>query len=365
MTAGGFRRVVVLSDCHFGETNALLARREVVEGLLSELEGLGGVDVLILLGDIWDLWRTGLEDAGTRGSSFFEALGEWRGKTEVVLVAGNHDAGLSYWCEERKTLDRMGWSMSPATEGTSLAAPGGCRVDGTPADLSRPPGPEEKAVPLTGAVLAAPGLVSRCGLSLEGLEMSLCYPFLTIEVSGRTFLFMHGHHLDYFSRSFWWAKTAWLARWVLRGSPGTSISDIDRLNRPFFELLGSTAAVPELREREYRFYAALRLLARLFRFQTGKGASPRRYTSVGENAGEAEEMLLEMLPGFIPDALVFGHTHRAGLEHVEVGATRVLMANCGCWLEDEEATAATYIVIDDAVRLRRLGDWEIAVALPG
>lgn len=353
---------MVISDCHFGEKNALLARREVVEELFSELEGLGGVDAVILLGDIWDLWRTGLEDAEAAGRVFFKALGERRGEAEVFLVPGNHDARLSFSCEERKILGRMGWSIFPGTGGGSLAVDGGGRAHDVHGDSACYPASFKGAFWAQHAALTSPDLASRCRLRLEDLEVELRYPFLALEIRGRRFLFMHGHHLDFFSRSFWWAKTAWLARWVLGRSPGISLSDIDRLNRPFFELLSSTAAVPELRAWEYRFYGLLRFLARLLRFQTAAGSSPRRYTSVGENAEEAEELLLRLLPGYIPHVLVFGHTHRAGMEHVEVGATRSLLANCGCWLEDDESTPATYLVIDDVIRLRRLGDWEIAVA---
>jgi len=39
-----------------------------------------------------------------------------------------------------------------------------------------------------------------------------------------------------------------------------------------------------------------------------------------------------------------------------------LMANCGCWIDSEEM-CSTYVVIDEEVRLRRLGDWEIPMQL--
>jgi hypothetical protein len=140
------------------------------------------------------------------------------------------------------------------------------------------------------------------------------------------------------------------------------LSDIDRLNRPFFELLTSTAVVPEIRQMEYRAYRFLRLLARLLRFHTGAGRSPRRYTAVGENVPEAAELLSGLLPGYLPDVFVFGHTHRAGLERVWVGGRRLLLANTGCWLEEEDGNSpGTYLVLDGAVRLRRLSDWEIEV----
>jgi predicted phosphodiesterase len=140
-----------------------------------------------------------------------------------------------------------------------------------------------------------------------------------------------------------------------------ALSDLDRLNKPFFELLTQTAHVPELRAWEYRFYALLRYLARILRFDSKSGGSPRRYTSVEQNAEEAMGLLQEFLPGFIPDVFVFGHTHRAGFSRIRVGQRSVLLANSGCWLEDDGGgTGGTYLVIDDKVRLRCLGEGEVS-----
>jgi hypothetical protein len=39
------------------------------------------------------------------------------------------------------------------------------------------------------------------------------------------------------------------------------------------------------------------------------------------------------------------------------------MANSGCWVEADGDTAMTYLVVDDAVHLRRLGGEEITLPL--
>ncbi|MBC7247976.1 MAG: metallophosphoesterase family protein [Actinobacteria bacterium] len=331
------RRLVVLSDTHFGHEGAVLSSGDKIGAFLEELSGLDGVDALVLLGDVWDLWWAGLPEASRAGERFFRALGEWAAGRQVFMVPGNHDFHLVSFGEERRQWRRLGW------EGES----------GEPSRAG-----EDRRSTVAGVSRWMRGEGSRvCGLPLQTF-----YPFLHLEVGGRTLLLMHGHHLDFFTRSFWWAKTAWLAHWVLGRSRGISLGDLDRLNRPFFELLTSTARVPELLAWEYTFYRLIRFSMRLLRFQSKKGASPGRFKSVVENAPEVRELLKTMLPGHIPDLFVFGHTHRAGLHGMRVGAGRVLLANCGCWLEDGgDNTTATYLVIDEAVRLRRLGDWEVSV----
>ncbi|MGQ9476138.1 MAG: metallophosphoesterase [Actinomycetota bacterium] len=344
-----FRRVVVLSDIHFGERGALLEEPRVVDALLRELEELGGVDLLVLLGDTWDLWKTGLREAHAAGSGFYRRLRHWRGAGDLAVVAGNHDYHLALLCAEEILGRVIGWRFSPF-----------------PQDIPSPRGKRRGATGSAGnPLIPLPECPEKCFLEIDGLRFRFAYPFLSLRVSGKDVLLMHGHHLDFFTRSFWWAKTAWLARWVLGRSRGIALSDIDRLNRPFFEILTGTAVIPEIRRLEYGTYRLLRLISRLLRFQTAKGRSPRRYTSVGENRHEAKRLLSELLPGHLPDIFVFGHTHRAGLEHTLVGERPVLLANPGCWLEEEDGgSPGTYLILDGTARLRRLSDWEIEVA-PG
>ncbi len=328
----GLRRIAVLSDCHFGDAGALLAREELVERLLAELASLPGLDLLVLLGDVMDLWSGDFTTAAAAASHLFRGLAARGVARDHVMVPGNHDYHLWAAGEDRRSRSRAGWEE---VEGVSV---------GTDADRAGGPG----------VYLAA------------GLPLWTHYPLLSVEVAGRSLLLMHGHHLDFFSPSFWWAKTAWLARGLLGGSRGIALSDIDRLNKPFFELLTQTARVPELRAWEYRFYAVLRFFTRLLRFQSKAGASPRRLVSVEQAGGEVEEMLRRLLPGHIPDLFVFGHTHRAGFSRIDVGGRRLLVANSGCWVEGSgEETPMTYLVIDERVRLRRLGGEEVAVGYGG
>ncbi len=328
--AESLRRVVVLSDLHLGDDSALLVREELVERLFAELSALGDIDMLVLLGDVWDLWSTGFAAAARAGNAFFTALAAWGAPGECLLVAGNHDYHLWTACDERRVRREMGWEEV-----------------------------EEVSISLAQERARAERLCM-----VHDLPLWMYYPILSLEVAGKKVLLTHGHHLDFFSRSFWWAKTSWLARWILGRSRGICLSDLDRLNRPFFELLTQTAHVPELRAWEYRFYGLLRFFARMLRFQSKSGASPRRLTSVEQNTGEARTLLRDLLPGYIPDLFVFGHTHRAGFSRIAVGRQPVMIANSGCWVKGSgDETDMTYLVIDGAVRLRRLGGEEITQTL--
>lgn len=344
---GELDRVVVLSDIHFGERGALLREPRLIGNLFGELQKLGEVDLLVLLGDTWDLWRTGLREAHAAGSEFINRLRLWGGVRDLAVVAGNHDYHLGLLFAEEIMKRVIGWRFSPLPQ--DIPSPRGkrCGADGSTSNPLMPP----------------PVCPEICFLEIDGLRFRFAYPFLSLRVAGKDVLLMHGHHLDFFTRSFWWAKTAWLARWVLGRSRGIALSDIDRLNRPFFELLTGTAVIPEIRRLEYGTYRLLRLIPRLLRFQTSKGRSPRRYTSVGENRHEAKRLLSELLPGYLPDIFIFAHTHSAGLERAQVGERPVLLANPGCWIEEgDKGSPGTYLVLDRTVHLRRLSDWEIEMA---
>ncbi|MBN2026324.1 MAG: metallophosphoesterase, partial [Actinobacteria bacterium] len=209
MGGENLHRIVVLSDMHFGDENALLVSEELVEQLFAEMSALGDIDMLVLLGDVWDLWSTGFAAATRAGAFFFAALSAWGVPRDCLLVAGNHDYHLWTACDERRLRREMGWEE---VHEVSIAL-----------------APWERA--------------GKRVCLVRDLPLWMHYPFLTVEVGGKEVLLTHGHHLDFFSRSFWWAKTSWLARWILGRSRGIALSDIDRLNKPFFELLTQTAHV--------------------------------------------------------------------------------------------------------------------------
>lgn len=82
-------RVVVISDTHLGfeESNTKELQSFLTEGV-ARLRP----DVLVLNGDILDLWRGGIESVFAQHSDILERLKEINGgRTDVRIIAGNHD----------------------------------------------------------------------------------------------------------------------------------------------------------------------------------------------------------------------------------------------------------------------------------
>ncbi len=84
-------RTLIISDLHLGGLSGvdLLRRPALREALLAEL---GGVDRLVLLGDVLELRHGPPHEALAAARSFFEDIGQaLGGERELVLTAGNHD----------------------------------------------------------------------------------------------------------------------------------------------------------------------------------------------------------------------------------------------------------------------------------
>ncbi len=320
------RRTVVLSDTHFGEEGAMLAHPVPLECFLEELGEGGPVDEVVLLGDTWDLWRTGLPDALDSSRLFLRRLCELPGLRSLVVVFGNHDHHLFFNPAENRALRE--------------AKPGGGLRSTRPPLLYRDEG--ELMRSLTGIP--------------PHIDLTAVYPFHMLESGGRRVMLTHGHQLDFFARRLWWAKTAWLARLARRRVRGVGPGDLELLNAPFFEALYLFGRVPDLGDRAFRWYRIFRGAARLLGITASGNASIRRFTPVDENALEVSAALTQLYPGFLPDAFVFGHTHRAGYGRTRLGLLSLEMYNAGCWVREDGATPGTWLEIRDGeVSLHRLG----------
>ena len=315
-----YGRTVVISDTHFGEAGALLIDPLFMQRLTDELALDGPVSQVILLGDVWDLWRSDLSSAMQASRPFFSALSGLPGLRSLVLVFGNHDYHLYFNLAESRALREAG------------------RQGRVPARLD--PFLKEDAGPLK-EVLGVP----------EHVEFTVEYPFHLLKWQGRVVMLTHGHQVDFFARRFWWAKTSWLARSAIKRVSGVSSSDLELYNAPFFEALYLFGRVPEFSDRTSRWYRYMQRAARLLGISTPGRASYRRFTSVDENTREITAMLTDLYPGHLPDVFIFGHTHRAGSGRIEVGdGHRLEVYNTGSWLEEDGATPATWLELDGEIK---------------
>jgi hypothetical protein len=99
-------RTLIVSDLHLGGLSGidLLRRPELRAPLLDEL---GGVDRLVLLGDVLELRHGPPHQALLAARPFFEDLGRALGRErELVVTAGNHDhLMVSAWLDARALLE--------------------------------------------------------------------------------------------------------------------------------------------------------------------------------------------------------------------------------------------------------------------
>lgn len=150
---------LVVSDLHLGAAlgGDVLRRPAVRERLLAEL---GGVDRLVLLGDVLELREQPLAAVLAAAYPFFEAVGEAlpRGAT-VTIVPGNHDHQLA----------------APLIEARRMRA------------RPRPLGLAETAKAGGSGPLAA---IAR---RMPGVELTLCYPGVWLREDVYA---IHGHYLD-------------------------------------------------------------------------------------------------------------------------------------------------------------------------
>ncbi len=315
---------VVLSDTHFGEEGALLEKVGFLERLYKRLKREGTVQQVILLGDIWDLWKTDLGTAVDKSRMFFQMLSALPGLEGITILCGNHDHHIYFSASEYRFTDD--WQ-------------------------------EERGFPRFPSPLwerESPALQRTLGVS-QRVTLHFKYPFHLIQQGEKAIMLSHGHQLDFFASRFWWAKTAWLARLALKRVKGVSALDIELHNTPFFEALYLLGRVPELSGKAHSFYRILRALSRVFMISVEGNQSPRRLSTIDDNSKEIAQMLGQLYPGYLPQVFIFGHTHRAGMGRIRLGGQAVEVYNCGSWLSHEgEPRQGNFILIRREVELHTL-----------
>lgn len=315
-------KILAISDTHFGDDSQLLNRPELVDRLAEVLSRRGEIAELVLLGDILDVWMKPLTGALRDGKYFVEKITGLENIRKITFVPGNHDHQLF--------MDEFRNEMDQSIKKGNLSDPKFSTVrdyDGTTLSYVSTD-PEER--------------------------FRMVYPFIVREVNGKEVIFTHGHHLDYFDKNFWWARTFWLSRRIInkrkKKKQSVNLHDIEKANLPFYGAMSVNPWVPELIQTELRLYSILNFFGRLFRKKAK--ISPRRDTLIKENYDEIEKFL-PLLNHQKPGCFVFGHTHRPGKG--KITGSDIDVINTGSWVEvDEGIPNMTWAEIGKDTKLFRL-----------
>lgn len=299
---------LIISDTHFGLGSSTLHSPEKVDQLMREIShSRYSCDEVVLLGDIFDFWRSSPERAIRDALPFLKRLS--RDGIKVRYVVGNHDHHLVVQRQESEFIERA------------------ARGDLRPAYI--------------------PTL--RWRRTFAGLDVDMIYPAYRARCCRRTFLFTHGHHLDGVS-----AFTLQLAE-KLRLISGEEVrpSDLEMMITYAYESIYRSAVIGEMVSLETSLWKASSFLMRL----NPRVFSNQRAASIEGQYTAIEKFIRDRELGRV-DCFIYGDTHRAGIFQRKGGP---LVANTGCLMREEGATSRpvtpdTYLILDDGgLAIRELG----------
>ena len=311
-------RVTVISDMHFGDPFDVLTSSRAIAALTERIESLGAIDELVLLGDVFDFWKSPFSEAVARSRDFMSALFMLENVKRMVYLPGNHDHHVfrQYYNERVMESLRRG-----AVEPPELSMPltTDCPIMGT---LK----PEGARVPLFAV-----------------------YPAHNVSVRGRQVLLTHGHMLGFFERSLWRPRQSRIATLLVRKSENLDLEEMERFISPFYEMMALSALVPGVLEGNYRVYRFLARTGKVLGLRRDSRVSTYRDTTIEQNAAEIEA-LLDHFCDEKPDYFIYGHTHMAGRLELPISGTTAI--NSGCWLSDAVARGPKNTILDIADEAR-------------
>jgi UDP-2,3-diacylglucosamine pyrophosphatase LpxH len=316
-------KLVVISDTHFGDPNELLVTPRAIEELTGAIAGMGTVDELVLLGDIFDFWQAPFPEAIARARDFMAALFTLENVGRMVYVVGNHDHHVFRMWYEGEVSKRL-----------------------EAGDLEQP----ELAIPLTS------GCPAMEPLKPAGARVPLfmSYPMHQVRVKDKVVLLTHGHLLGFYERSLWAPKRhSRFSSLMLNRSDKLDLDEMEKFISPYYEMTALSTFVPGVVEGRYWIYRMVNRTSRMWGVSNDTRASFYRGTTIEENAVEIEA-LLNHFCAEMPDYFVYGHTHRAG--RLALPLSQAIAINSGCWVGGDSDVNArnTLVEISDEARLIKL-----------
>lgn len=320
--------LVVLSDLHLGEERALLGNPALAGELARELAEIARDRSwpelrVVILGDFLDLWIADLGHAVRAARPFLGALA--REGADIKYVVGNHDHHVILLLEEL--------AFAQSVQAGELHPP-------------------RYTVQLSYRDTFLDSLA-------PGLRIEVLYPHLQLRTTGgKHALLTHGHYLDaymYFGLPLYLPKLVGL---FVRGR--LSEKKFEQALTAQYELLYSTSAIDDVRKLETRTWSAVEALLQLARgrmlWSPRERRSMLRGLSLDGQVPYVRRFLLDH-GGSLPEAFVFGHTHRPGILTFPLRGEDVVLVNTGTWRGSLSVRAGTYAVLEeDNITLHKVGE---------
>lgn len=255
--------IVVISDTHFGLEPSTLTDPGKTDLLVREIRRLGDeCEEIVLLGDIFDFWRSRPEKAIRDGRYLFQRLAEL--DLRVSYVVGNHDHHLTVMNQESRLLER-------AARGEAYS-------------------------------IYIPNLT--WSQTINGLSMDMYYPVYLKRCGNLCLLLTHGHHLD--------GVQAFSLQVIekLRRLSGDEISpaDLEMMMAYAYESIYRSSYIGEMLEFEEQLWKVSSIFGKV---RTGILRS-LRFTPVERQYEAIARFIRDQRAGRV-DCFVYGDTHRAGM----------------------------------------------------
>lgn len=305
-------RILVLSDLHFGDPSGELKSPYVVDSLLDAISEFEWIDELVLLGDVFDFWKSPIPEAMEESRDFFSKLFLLENVGRIVYLPGNHDHHIFYLAHEELVMDelRSGKASFPA---------------------------------LTMPLAADCPFIEALKPKGSKIPLSMIYPFHEVMVGEKLVLLTHGHLLGFFEKSMWSPQRSKIASRIVGRSESLELEDMEKFITPFYEMLTLSAFVPGVVDGSYFFYRLLDRTGKLLGLEGDSRKSTYRGVPMDKNAADVEA-LLDHFYEEKPDYFIYGHTHRAGALLLPLSGTEAI--NSGCWISDGVENESMNLVLE-------------------
>lgn len=318
---------VIFSDLHFGDPLCSLRREPVTQGLRDFLRGLGGIDEVILAGDILDANISSLTHAiegkgpgpwprqiGLRRWLAYMLEGSQLNVGRIVYIPGNHDYIIWNILSTDKAF------VQPISNGE------------VPTDL-----------PLTEATFPTPFIRGVAPQRMRD-KFAVIYPDHEFDLAGRSVLVTHGHYLD---------EQQTLLKNLQKLVEKKGGNEAKAVRRFFIGTAQYQAAANAISYMNWTRVPTDEIHKRLGALIGFIGKL--RNKPINSKMLKAIEMYLRYFRKKRPDIFIFGHTHKPGRKNTNAlkRSDRLISKDIDVWndgsfVEDKtEGNAGSFIVTND------------------